>query len=820
MNRLTIVLISLLSLLGLRAQNDTPGQWRLHNTWDYYPVKVVDTKDRAYYLMLGQYRNNDVVGWSEESGQLFVLDKETNEMQGYNAANYLHGNVIQNIAYNAKKGYLLIIYNDYNIDLLYDDDTVYTVPGLSTAVLTSSKTVNNITFDAENDKAYLATAFGYLVIDDNKHVIAESRVYNVPLTGLGRVGDRLVASTSTGLYQSPVDVRHSTWDTFTPVAGVTGAVDAIIPLNDNQFAFSQSGGHVATFDSEGAVSTTKLFSDKIHYFSENKDGYFMLNDWQGNQLKRDGTNKRFSHPVELRGRKAGSWDGETIYYEAARSGIDVRKYNSSDNTWSQVLKQPNNFMQPYKIFHIQHSPTYGMIVANESFNRFLSPYWVNIRHLMSYYKDGVCTNFGSAVNPMTINTDQKNGYGPVIDPIDGNVLWSGSYNGLFKMTLPDNTFAIYTHANATGKGQPGFHAVFPVIFDGSANKVQIGVPSFDNDGTMWVAQNIESKAANNYNPIYYWSAADRKADNTAGFKSMAVKNYQKFGDVAHVVALKHSSNRNIILLYHPTHWGGGFYAINHQGTLDNSNDDVVVHLSSFTDQNGNGIPSVFVNHLYEDPATGTVWVATSTGMFTFKPTELLSGKTTVTRIIVSRNDGTNQGDYLLAGNDVLHINSDGAGRKWFSTNGNGLVVTSANGDEIEEHFTAENSLLPSNQVYCTGFDPTSNAVWIGTQYQLATYYSDVTPGSADYSNVISYPNPVRPDFYGQVTIQGLMDNSLVKILDQGGHLVKELGRSEGGMIMWDLTNVQGNRVSTGVYFIAASTDESGSANVGKILVVR
>lgn len=93
-------------------------------------------------------------------------------------------------------------------------------------------------------------------------------------------------------------------------------------------------------------------------------------------------------------------------------------------------------------------------------------------------------------------------------------------------------------------------------------------------------------------------------------------------------------------------------------------------------------------------------------------------------------------------------------------------------------------------------------------------------GADKLDDVLAYPNPVRPDYYGHVTIKGLMDGSLVKILDASGAIVCELGRSEGGMMLWDLTNMGGRRVPTGVYYVATSTSgDSSEANVAKILVM-
>ena len=101
------------------------------------------------------------------------------------------------------------------------------------------------------------------------------------------------------------------------------------------------------------------------------------------------------------------------------------------------------------------------------------------------------------------------------------------------------------------------------------------------------------------------------------------------------------------------------------------------------------------------------------------------------------------------------------------------------------------------------------------------YFSDSTPAEPDYSNVYAYPNPVRPDFTGLVTIKGLMDNSLLKIVDAGGNVVKQL-RSTGGMATWDCCGDNGNRVKTGVYYVMASQGDSSSkqSSVTKLVIIK
>lgn len=88
-------------------------------------------------------------------------------------------------------------------------------------------------------------------------------------------------------------------------------------------------------------------------------------------------------------------------------------------------------------------------------------------------------------------------------------------------------------------------------------------------------------------------------------------------------------------------------------------------------------------------------------------------------------------------------------------------------------------------------------------------------------SVRAYPNPVRPDYFGYVTIDGLGEDALVKICDAAGNLVKELGPAQGGEVKWDITNHSNVRVKTGVYFVLASSGagDTNLANVTKVMVV-
>jgi hypothetical protein len=90
----------------------------------------------------------------------------------------------------------------------------------------------------------------------------------------------------------------------------------------------------------------------------------------------------------------------------------------------------------------------------------------------------------------------------------------------------------------------------------------------------------------------------------------------------------------------------------------------------------------------------------------------------------------------------------------------------------------------------------------------------------NYSDVKVYPNPVREDYYGPIAIKGLLAESTVKITDISGNLVQEI-ESFGGQAVWDGTDFNGQRVSTGVYLIFMTTGDplAPAAAVSKILFI-
>lgn len=247
--------------------------------------------------------------------------------------------------------------------------------------------------------------------------------------------------------------------------------------------------------------------------------------------------------------------------------------------------------------------------------------------------------------------------------------------------------------------------------------------------------------------------------------------------------------------------------------------DAMNSYTSFVNEDGTSVNVDYVRCVAED-LSGNIWIGTVAGPLMFEPSEFNQSQPVFQQVKVPRNDGTNYADYLLAGVDISAIAIDGAGRKWFGTNGAGVYLISEDNMTQLAHFTASNSALLADYIESIAIDDRTGEVYIGTSKGLCSYRGGATaPVDAMNKDVTyAYPNPVRPDYTGPITIVGLTYNADVKIVTANGTLVAQ-GRSNGGTFEWDGCDTRGRRVASGVYMVQTATADGSKGTVCKIAVV-
>lgn len=921
------------------------GQWRLHPTFDGNVERLLDTPKYVYMLALAQPYSEGVPESPSRQGFLYIYDKENDEFRPLNSEGSLSQSVISRIDYNSRRGYLLIIYEDLNIDLLFDDGKVVNIPALKAASIPTSKNINGVFFDSDHGYADIATDFGFIIIDDNKGEIYESRIYNRPITSIARCGDQLfISDEEQRIYHAPATAPNFTFDAFTPVNFVgegpgkvkqlfrlsstkvgilsdlpedsetpqeIGFIELYVPdteenpseeetpseenpseeevnpaegettppegevnpggsegnpdpsekqlvkklaeneetaeddettdngevtddgdTSDNEEAGDNEEESGEPGDNEGddeedeekdllLFKYTPSTNGTYRYITEGKNGPLVWETTRYCLISAEGVAIGYSIPAIARSGVTATYDGQSFWNTNDRSGL--RQISGGDKP--AVTK---GFMRPdspavYISQDMVYSPKYGMLVSNRGNVNYFSTVMYYRPILLSGLKDNSWVMHGLPYTNPERSKMMFNPNGLAIDPKNPDMVYFGSLiSGIGRVNLSDPKDVLHMSTwNDQAASYPEFVDMLPVS-DLWTRSARMGAPKFDSAGNLWsIFNHIDSE---NPSELWVWPRANIDATKDAqSFKPwlkipLKTSNAMSWNSMA--LPLTSSGNTNRILAFIGT-YQTGLILVDHKGTFSNTADDIHLAADNLFDQDNQPNNYNYIRTMTEDPSTGLVWVGCDNGVFTVNPNTFAANPGLINRIKVARDDGTSLADYLLNGVDVSSILIDPLGRKWFGTVGGGLVCTSADGRTVKGEWTKSNSPLPDNNVYGLGWNEDTGSLMISTGKGLVEFFPSGEGNGKDFESMRIFPNPVRPDYFGWVTIDGLTEGALVKITDAHGNMVRELGRVNGGTIQWDVANLNGRRVPSGVYYVLASGGENDSnlTKIGKILVV-
>lgn len=780
---ITIIACSCLSLM--RAQLAV-GNWQIYSSVGD-PVKVVDTEERVYFV----------------SGiSLFSFDKVTEETEAYNKNNKLSDTEVSSIYYNHDKNYLVVVYANSNIDILYDDGKIYNIPDIKNAIMTASKAINDVKF--YDDRIYLATDFGIVVLNDEKYEVSESYNYGQKVNLVGACNNYWFMVTSNAIYyieSDAVKYNLANWKILESVAGTT--IYDLLPFNDKYLFYSKNGTIYFYEIGESSLSLLGSLNLGVTHIDKYYDAFILRGLVYVAFCKPEIVNGalQFENIFNFQNQSDYLVNVETSSYEKDKSMWALGEHGlchfSMDGGQVTFLKEPFlphvlNVADPWNLT-INNNKLY---VSNSGPRLGTEDQYVKTRISVLDQNEWSLIDVGEV--PL-VNYKHASylcsSYNLAFDPDDPSLFYIGTwFEGMYK--IKDNEcVGHYTHLNS------------PFQLNWALNVPYV---AFDEDKNLWVSSV----------PYLYMLPREKQSVST---DELTVNDWYQFdypeiadNKYAKLLIPKHSTAKWVV----KGSWGGSIFVFDDKGTYNTTADDKTKNFVSFIDQDNKTFTPNYYTCIAEDN-NGQIWIGTTVGPIVItNPNNVFNDNFRCTRIKIARNDGTDNADYLLQNIEITDIFVDGANRKWIGTTESGLYVVSADGSEILEHFTTENSQLPSNYITEVVVDPVTGVAYVGTTSGLAAYRSDAVQASEDYSSVYAFPNPVRPDYEGWISVTGLMDNSLVKITDVSGNLFFE-GYSNGGQISWDGRDRKGNRVKTGVYLVFASSTATGkqSGVVTKILVV-
>lgn len=743
---------------------------------------------------------------------LILYHKETHSLSTLNKSNGLSDTQISAIGASKEKNIILVGYENGNIDIV-KDDYVLNIPDLKIEQLTVSKSITH--FLIYNEKAFCSTNFGIIELDLSKNEIISTLIIGDEASYL-KVNktfiknDTIYAATSKGLLMADMNnplFYYKNWSLLSQdsseyidisdhpsgIMGVKGSLgkSCLLILFQNEEASILSefkAFYNITPIESGFIITTGngiFFTDNQLQITSQQDTIVTHDDNIIFPFYRDLLVSE-DHKIWIADRQNGLF------------------YKTSGNKYQQVLPQGPYSNEIYKTKKIGDE----LWILTGGFNSVYTK--SNIPASISIFKEN------SWLYLDTINTPALKNVVDFVDiavnPFNDDNIFIASYGqGLFE--FDKNNDKIYLKKHYTANNSPLMAST-----DASGNQnLYISGLTFSKEGYLYINHSGSEKG------IIVFNISD-STWHPYNYGTISILTPQ-MGDI--IIDNNGYKWTSILQGYK------GIFVFDDNSTIENLSDDQYRGPLSTTEDPDNrnfGLiefwdeyEEVSISGAYciEKDKNGYLWFGTDNGIVVqYNPSQIFNTeKPSFTRIIVPRNDGSGLADYLLEGEKVTSIAVDEANRKYIGTVGNGIYLLSEDGLQTVSHFTTQNAPLPSDTILNIDIDKKTGEVFFSTSKGLISYHGKAIEGSQTFDNVFVYPNPVRPEYGGLITITGLLEETNVKITDTQGNLVYET-ISLGGNAFWNGKNLRGEKVKSGIYIIFLTSLDGEQRGTTKVAIIR
>lgn len=399
-------------------------------------------------------------------------------------------------------------------------------------------------------------------------------------------------------------------------------------------------------------------------------------------------------------------------------------------------------------------------------------------------ENGIWTNITLAQYPM-IRDEVFTKVSPLSD---GSVYFAGYGSGLLSVKKTGANFEFDTLTS--------YNSPF-VGFNDAARYVLMGDTKEDSYGNIWT---INARALDGSPVMHaktkngYFSHINCDGANKNSYFTLAID-----GNNTKWLA---TSNPDVFGASDLGSWGLHYF--NERATFDNANDDFcgTITTSEYPGLNYNTNLDLKVDK------SGYLWIASPNGLSVLvNPSSALSKNPKfIFREIKSMNETL-----------IRQIMVDALDNKWLATP-KGVYVLSPDGSEVLANYNIDNSPLATNDVYSLATDVNTGEIYIGTTRGLFSASSLSIEPKDDYG-LICYPQPYKPSKDGLFVIDGLTENSDVKVITEGGEYIRSF-QTIGRTITWDGRNESGTIVPTGVYLVIATSKTNGQSAITKFALIR
>jgi len=708
-------------------------------------------------------------------GGLFSINKDDNSIQKYSKVTGLSDVEISSINYSENTNTLVIAYINGNIDLVRND-SIINVPDIKRKLITGDKKINNILFIGNT--AYLATGFGIVALDINRKEIKDTYQFGesgskIAVNDLTFDGNFLFAATDQGIYKANINsqnlVDYNYWSRISNVPVVDYKYNFITYFGNMLFACYRNPAN--------SIDDIILIGENTWENWENENNWYRNVTSYNNML------------VVVEYYQVKTYNPQFNLVQQVSTDLARHAIVDKDNIlWVATLDEGLMKSESGSIEYIApNGPAYKDVgsITIES-----GKLWVGGGNEATQWSDKGAYSFvderWKSYNKNTFPelTGFLNISRIAIDPSNPEHIFGGSYG-----------YGIVEFENGEIKDiYDEEDGVLDPIEGYGHRYIRIMGMDYDEDNDLWFCVDLVE------NPVYV-IRSDGEWQNLKF-------NNDIFGIDTRLTGILATSFNQIWMLLK----NDGIFVFR-----ENSNGSVSERFFTVKNQDSELIERVF--SIAED-LDGNIWVGTNKGPVVFyNPVNIFEEQSIIGyQIQIPRNDGTNFADLLLENEMINAIAIDGANRKWFGTESSGVFLMSEDGKEEIHNFNQDNSPLFSDKIASIAINHESGEVFFGTDKGILSFMGQATAGDEDFTDVYVYPNPVREDYEGDITITGLVTDANVKITDVSGNIVYET-TALGGQAIWDGRNFSGKRVHTGVYLVFCTNEDGSKTHVTKLLLI-
>ena len=771
MNRilqLILILVSFLSsaAFNAHAENDK-GTWKIHTVFNENKKKVIDTADKVYCL------TDDFIN---------VYNKITGKWESLTKLNRLSDFYVNNIYYNSEKGYLVVTYNNYNIDILLADGRTINIPNIKDMTSIADMTINDVTF-AEG-KIYVASKVGFLVIDDKDFKVVKSALLSASVESIAEVGDKILVTNGSDVLFCNKNANIKSLSQFTSAGlGVSGT---ILPISETQFFLKSNLLYIVTIDSNG-INKKAVSQGKPVEVQATANGYIAIDNSKFYLFGKNCDKIEMSLPSDLAGTLVSSQEKDNSVWRLSSKGLKHVKLDFTASTASSISEEliPNAVT----------AQRVGTLTYNKYNNKlYVTNGGVTSLYMISdYSKPARISSYDGKIWNNEVPIDMKGNnfqdpYETVFDPEDPEAFYVGTwFQGMFKIKNGE-LIEKYDWTNSPFvKALNNWYCNIPCI-------------SFDTYGNLWTLQFSSGERENDI-AIVRKEALDKEIITLSDWV------FPEFNKKLIRGMCFYISKNNYKFLYEGN-YGATFNVFINDENFQNTK---VKSFSNLIDQDGKKVKWNYFFDIEEDK-NGIVWVAYSSGIFGFKPEEVFNQNFKV----VKPKNKENKSKYTLENVFSTCISVDDYNRKWIGTKDDGFYLLNENCTEVLQHFNIYNSCIPNNNVLSIKWNPKTQSVFVGFCGGLIEYKPEEYLAK---QNIVAQPNVVSPDYKEYVKFLNVPENSVLTIKDYDGKVIRTI-KPVGSEYYWDCTRENGSIVGTGEYIVTATVDEVEKEDKTRIYVIK